>query len=201
MQKNAIWLLLGLPSVSFQPPDHPALTAQMYSAALAHGTGFRPGEGQVIAIVVDPNFDPGIVAQNGKHQVTFLELGCPLTQGFWKNHVQAWPPTIINLGFASNSTTNAVDVQTLLSIFNTPVRGQANIDLEHQLIAAELNIAAGANPAPVQSIVNASIQALASSGGAGVASSSALGQVMTNLSNTLDSFNEGTLAGVCAVQH
>jgi len=139
-------------------------------------------------------------SQSGSFTATHVGMACPLTQGFWKNHVEAWPATIINLGFASHSTTSAADVQTLLNIFNTPVRGLANINLEHQLIAAELNIAAGANAAPVQSVIIASIQALALSGGADVSSSSALGQVMTNLSNSLDMFNQGTFSGGCVSQ-
>jgi len=136
-------------------------------------------------------------SESGSFTATLAQQSCPLTQGFWKNHVQAWPATIINLGFASFSTTNAAAVQQLLNIFDTPVRGQANIDLEHQLIAAELNIAAGANPAPIQSVISASIQALALSGGGNVAASSPLGQVMTNLSNSLDMFNQGMLTGAC----
>jgi hypothetical protein len=194
----AMWLLLGEP-VPFSHSYNVAAANALYAAALANGTGFVPGEGQSLAILVsvggiqNPSIDP-----TNKNQTTILELECPLTQGYWKNHVNAWPLTTINLGFATYNTGNSANVQTLLNIFNTPVRGNSNISLEHQLIAAELNVAAGVNPGPVQSAINAAISALLASGGNNVPSGSPAGQLMDSIEGTLDSFNSGTLAGVCA---
>jgi hypothetical protein len=194
----AIWLLLGQPIPAGYSYNSAAASA-IVSNAYKFGSGFVPGDGQALAVIVsvggigNPSVDP-----SNKNQTTFIELFCPLTQGFWKNHSRVWPLTTINLGFISYNTGTAADVNSLLAIFDTPVRGNANISLEHQLIAAELNVAAGVNPAPVQATINAAIAALISSGGANVSDASALGQLMESLANTLDAFNSGTLPGVCA---
>ena len=64
---------------------------------------------------------------------------CVFLQGFWKNHPEAWPVTELQLG---NVTYNQ---QELLSILGRPVRGNGLVMLAHQLIAAKLNIANGAD--------------------------------------------------------
>ena len=64
---------------------------------------------------------------------------CVFSQGFWKNHPEAWPVTELQLG---NLTYNQ---QELLSILRQPVRGNGLVLLAHQLIAAKLNIANGAD--------------------------------------------------------
>jgi hypothetical protein len=64
---------------------------------------------------------------------------CVFLQGFWKNQPDAWPVTELQLG---NVTYNQ---QELLSILSQPVRGNGLVLLAHQLIAAKLNIANGAD--------------------------------------------------------
>jgi len=64
---------------------------------------------------------------------------CTFTQGFWKNHEEAWPVSSLELGSVSYTQ------QELLAIFGEPVRGNGLISLAHQLIAAKLNVAFGAN--------------------------------------------------------
>ncbi|NVB78110.1 MAG: DUF4215 domain-containing protein [Kofleriaceae bacterium] len=78
------------------------------------------------------------------------EDGCTLTQGYWKNHPDAWPVSSLTLG------THTYTQAELISILNTPVEGNALIQIAHQLIAAKLNIAAGAS---VDSATNAAIAA------------------------------------------
>jgi hypothetical protein len=63
---------------------------------------------------------------------------CVFTQGYWKNHPSAWPVNSVKLGNVIYSKTQ------LLAIFSTPAAGNGLISLAHQLIAAKLNIAAGA---------------------------------------------------------
>jgi hypothetical protein len=68
---------------------------------------------------------------------------CTYTQGYWKNHADAWPVDSLVLGTVSYSQAE------LLAILGTPVGGGkagANglIALAHQLIAAKLNVANGA---------------------------------------------------------
>lgn len=64
------------------------------------------------------------------------------TLGFWKNHPESWFTTSLMLG----DTT--YDQEELLAIFNQPVDGNGLVALAHQLIAAKLNVAAGADPIP-----------------------------------------------------
>ncbi len=79
--------------------------------------------------------------------------GCTLTQGYWKNHSNEWAVQNLTLGTVNYNQTQ------LLSIFNRPVQGNGLISLSHQLIAAKLNIAAGASvPSSVATaIANADI--------------------------------------------
>jgi cysteine-rich repeat protein len=60
---------------------------------------------------------------------------CVFTQGYWKNHAEAWPVDTLTLGTVSYTQ------DELLAILRTPVAGNGLIQLSHQLIAAKLNIA------------------------------------------------------------
>ena len=62
---------------------------------------------------------------------------CTRTQGYWKNHEEAWPVATLTLG------TTSYDQAQLLAILRTPVRGNGLVSLAHQAIAAALNAAAG----------------------------------------------------------
>jgi hypothetical protein len=68
---------------------------------------------------------------------------CVYTQGYWKNHAAAWPVASLTLG-----TVNYTQAE-LLQILNEPAGGNGLLILAHQLIAAKLNIAQGADPTPV----------------------------------------------------
>ena len=74
---------------------------------------------------------------------------CTYTQGYWKNHPEAWPTTGFSLG-----TVNYTAAE-LLSILNQPAAGNGLVILAHQLIAAKLNILNGADG----SFINATIAA------------------------------------------
>lgn len=67
------------------------------------------------------------------------DSGCTLTQGYWKNHLDAWPVNSLTLG-----TVN-YDQGSLSLIFSQQVSGNGLVSLAHQLIAAKLNIAKGAD--------------------------------------------------------
>jgi hypothetical protein len=64
---------------------------------------------------------------------------CVQGQGYWKNHPDQWPVLQLLLG------NNAYDKDQLLSILHQPVQGNGLVLLAHQLIAAKLNIANGAD--------------------------------------------------------
>jgi hypothetical protein len=120
---------------------------------------------------------------------------CVQGQGYWKNHPSAWPVTTLQLG----NVTYTQD--QLLSILHQPVRGNGLVLLAHQLIAAELNIANGADGSCIQ-------QTLADAGaliGDLVVPPVGSGYLrpgdVSALADTLDQYNEGMLcAPACGDQ-
>jgi len=112
---------------------------------------------------------------------------CTYTQGFWKNHPDVWPLQSLALGTVSYSDSQ------LLQILNRPAQGNGLVILAHQLIAAKLNIANGADPTAVQQTVidaDSMIGALIVPPiGNGYLSP---GQT-ANLTDTLTEYNEGTI--------
>jgi hypothetical protein len=77
----------------------------------------------------------------------FKPVDCTFTQGYWKGHASQWPVSTLMLG------TVAYTKAQLLGIFNTPAQGNGLILLAHQLIAAKLNIAQGADPSPISAVI------------------------------------------------
>ncbi len=78
-----------------------------------------------------------------------IDNNCTYTQGYWKTHPGDWPVLNLTLG-----TVNYTQAQ-LLDILNTPAGGNGLIILAHQLIAAKLNLAFGADPSGVAADVAA----------------------------------------------
>ena len=74
---------------------------------------------------------------------------CTLTQGYWKNHPDAWPVQSLELGSRTYSKAEA------LSILGRPVAGNGLLSLSHQLIASKLNVASGASNAVSTAISDA----------------------------------------------
>jgi len=119
---------------------------------------------------------------------------CPLTQGFWENHPKAWPVSSLVLG--SQTYTQA----ELLTILETPSRGDASLILGKQLIAAKLNIFNSSDPTPIFATINAADGLLSGFTGKlpyNVDPSSTTGQAMVNDANVLDSYNSGQLTPNC----
>jgi len=119
---------------------------------------------------------------------------CPLSQGFWKTHPDAWPVTSLTLG--SQTYTQA----ELLALFDISPRGDASLILAQQLIAAKLNLANGALPTPISPTITDADHLL--SGFAGklpynVQPPSTTGRAMVNDANVLDSYNNGALTPAC----
>src|SRR6266545_2552392 len=82
----------------------------------------------------------GAPVESRSSAVTRADAGCTLTLGYWKTHPESWPVSSLTLGSVSYSQAQ------LLSILGTPVSGNGLIALAHQLIAAKLNVANGADP-------------------------------------------------------
>lgn len=83
--------------------------------------------------------------------------GCTYTQGFWKTHgpiptgnnVNEWPVTSLRLGDVEYT-----DLE-LQAILDTPAQGNGLLALAHQLIAAKLNVANGADGSSIAAAVAA----------------------------------------------
>lgn len=120
---------------------------------------------------------------------------CPLTQGYWKNHPNAWPVNSLMLGSQTYNMTE------LLAILNTPSSGDASIKLAVQLIAAKLSIANGSDPTPVSGTITDADSLLSMFSGKlpyHVKPSSATGQMMVSDANTLANYNNGLLTQGCS---
>jgi len=179
---------------SFDPSNPTPAAKQLVSDAETFGANFKPGPGQVVAILLDGISQPGL---SGTPQDLIIEvtvpLVCPLTQGFWKNHTSAWKLTSLLLG---TTTYAATEAETLLG---TSPHGDASLILAHQLIAALLNIANGAPSVAIASTVSNADSLL----GAGpipenIPASSTLGTEMTNDASILDNYNSDGLTPGCS---
>ena len=91
---------------------------------------------------------------------TIQEQDCTFTQGYWKNHPEAWPPSCTPMMLGGNAYTAA----ELMSILNQSVGGNGAISLAHQLIEAKLNICQGADDTAVSACIAAADAQLATGG-------------------------------------
>ena len=112
---------------------------------------------------------------------------CTYTQGYWRNHPDAWPVTSLTIG------TVTYQAAELMAILDNPAQGNGLVILAHQLIAAKLNIANGADPSAVQQTVTDADAIIATLVippiGNGYLPSGQTG----NLIETLTQYNEGTI--------
>jgi hypothetical protein len=114
-----------------------------------------------------------------------LAANCTYTQGYWKNHTGVWPVSSLTLG-----TVNYSAIQ-LLAILQEPAEGNPLLILAHQLIAAKLNIANGADPSAAVAMISAADAEIGNQvcppiGGGSLSSSPAV-----DYANALDDFNNG----------
>jgi hypothetical protein len=112
---------------------------------------------------------------------------CTYSQGYWRNHPDAWPVTSLTLG------TVTYQGAELMAILDNPARGNGLVILVHQLIATKLNIANGADSSAVQQAVTDADNMI----GALVVppiGNGYLAPVQTgDLAETLTDYNEGTI--------
>jgi hypothetical protein len=119
---------------------------------------------------------------------------CTLTQGYWKTHgpvptgnnSNEWPVTNLTLG-----TFSYTEIE-LQSILDTPAAGNGLIALAHQLIAAKLNIADGADGSAVASDIAAADTLIGSSVIPPMGSGFLKPAVTSGLTTALTNYNEGT---------
>ena len=111
--------------------------------------------------------------------------GCTYTQGYWKNHASAWPVTSVTVGTVTYTQAQA------LRIFGTPVRGNGLVSLTHQLMAAKLNLASGADPSAVSAAIAAADALVGSLVVPSIGSGYLAPATTSGLTTTLDGYNNG----------
>jgi hypothetical protein len=110
---------------------------------------------------------------------------CTYTLGYWKTHDGAWPVTSLTLGTV---TYNQAD---LLAILNQPSGGNGLVILAHQLIAAKLNLANGADPSFISASIAAGDAIMGSLVPPPVGSDSVSPGSVNSVSHNLDDWNNG----------
>jgi hypothetical protein len=80
-------------------------------------------------------------------QWTPEDHGCTHTPGYWKNHPEAWPQDQIEIGGVVYLDAEAI------AVLETPPQGDATYVLAHQLIAATVNVLAGADEEAVEGTI------------------------------------------------
>ena len=113
--------------------------------------------------------------------------GCTFTQGFWKTHAEDWPVASVTVGTVTYSQAD------LLAIFNTSPAGNGLITLAHQLIAAKLNVAGGADDSSIAGAIAAADTLIGGLVIPPIGSGSLPPSATSSLTATLDSFNQGII--------
>jgi hypothetical protein len=119
--------------------------------------------------------------------------GCTYTQGYWKTHgpiptgnnSNVWPVTSLTLG-----TVTYTDLE-LQSIFNTSGAGNGLVTLAHQLMAAKLNVANGADDTAIAATIAAADALIGSRVAPPVGSGTLSNASVSALNNALTNYNEG----------
>ena len=114
-------------------------------------------------------------------------MPCVRGQGYWKNHPDQWPVTQLQLG------NNVYDQEQLLSILHQPVRGNGLVLLAHQLIAAKLNIANGADGSCIEQTLADADALIADLLVPPVGTGYLRPADVSPLADTLDDYNQGAL--------
>lgn len=123
------------------------------------------------------------------------EEGCTFTQGYWKTHgpiptgnnSNEWDVTQLTLGAVTYT-----DLE-LQAIFNTPAGGNGLIALAHQLIAAKLNVANGADGSSIAAAIAAADALIGGLVVPPVGAGSLPNSATSALISTLTNFNEGAI--------
>jgi hypothetical protein len=116
-----------------------------------------------------------------------LAQNCTYTQGYWKNHTGVWPVISLTLGSVNYTAAE------LLAIFNQPAGGNKLVILAHQLIAAKLSIANGADPSAASATIAAADALIGGLVVPPVGSDNLPSSPATGYANTLDDYNNGLI--------
>jgi uncharacterized repeat protein (TIGR01451 family) len=111
------------------------------------------------------------------------------TQGYWKNHPQAWPVDEITIGGVLYTKDQAIE------IMGTPDKGDKTYSMFRQLVAAMLNVMSGTDPTCITDTIDAANLWMAEYGppGSGVRGNSQAWREGRPLKDRLDAYNNGLL--------
>lgn len=172
--------------------DDPGASSNCASTPLACGTIYAVrGFAHANSTLFRSNFTADLFCATADCPVD----SCTFTQGYWKTHgpiptgnnVNEWAVTELTLGAVLYT-----DLQ-LQSIFDTPAAGNGLISLAHQLIAAKLNVANGADATDVAGAITAADALIGGLVIPPVGSGSLPNSATSALISTLTSFNEGAI--------
>jgi hypothetical protein len=145
-------------------------TAYVFRAFAADSTGYRVSETIMCATL------PCVGGSS-----------CTYSQGYWRNHPNAWPVTSLTLG------TVTYQAAELMAIFDNPARGNGLVILVHQLIATKLNIANGADPSAAQQAVTDADNMIGALVVPPIGNGYLAPEQTGDLTETLTEYNEGTI--------
>jgi hypothetical protein len=112
---------------------------------------------------------------------------CTYSQGYWRNHPNAWPVASLSLG------TMTYQAAELMAILDDPARGNGLVILVHQLIASKLNIANGADPSAVQQALTNADNMIGALVVPPIGNGYLAPEQTGDLTETLTEYNEGTI--------
>ena len=114
--------------------------------------------------------------------------GCTRSPGYWKNHPSAWPVEEIVIGDTTYTKEDAID------LMNMPVKGDKTYTMFKALVAARLNVLAGADPSCISTVIyDADVWMGYNPPGSSVKGSSAEWKDGEPLYLMLDKYNNGRL--------
>lgn len=116
---------------------------------------------------------------------------CVHSQGYWKNHPGEWPVTSLTLGTITYTQSQ------LLQILNRPVQGNGLVSMSKQLIAALLNVANGADPAPIATRLGQAHALIGTRVVPPIGSGHLAPSLTSATTQVLDDFNNGKIDTVC----
>lgn len=128
----------------------------------------------------------------------YLEVGygygygygcCTRTQGYWKNHPEAWPVDELTIGGVTYTKAEAINW------LKTPVKDDMTIAMFYQLVAAKLNVANGCVASCIWETITTADNWMSTYGpvGSGISASSLAWGIGEPLKDSLDDYNNGLL--------
>lgn len=196
--QRAIWTLLDDElSVRGLGPYSQARVDEILADALVSGEGFVPLCGQTTIQIINAvqlECDPATELSEPIAQVILIEVRATCTTnpgtgtpGYWKNHPEAWPVDIIEIGGITYTKAEAIASLT------SPVRQDKRYTLFASLLCAKLNVLIGNDSSCIQGTIDAADAWWAMYSGSQVRASSTAWRLGEPLHSELDAYNNGLL--------